>query len=145
MKGALLKGLTIRAAIVLGFGLTLGLWVFAGWYFTDRITTVQRDAEAINARYMRAQELLTTVRSEVLFGSLSVRDALLDPNPVATLRTTGLVRDKFQLVDAMLRQYVPILDSQSEHERVERLRIEINGLNDHMRQVLERNVRSTAE
>jgi signal transduction histidine kinase len=145
MKGALLKGLTIRAAIVLGFGLTLGLWVFAGWYFTDRISTVQRDSEAINARYMRAQEVLTTARSEVLFGSLSVRDALLDPNPGATERTTGMVHDKLQLVDAMLRQYVPILDSQSEHARVERLRIEISDLNDHMRQVLEQNVRSTEQ
>ena len=123
MKRALLKGLTIRAALVIGFGLTLGLWVFAGWYFTDRIATVQRDAEAINARYMRAQELLTTARSEVLFGSLSVRDALLDPDPVATVRTSETVQKKFQLVDAMLRQYVPILDSHSEHERVERLRV----------------------
>ncbi len=145
MRTGRLGGLTIKAALALGFGLTLGVWVFAGWYFTDRITTVQRDAAAINARYMRAQELLTTVRSEVLFGSLSVRDALLDPDRLATVRTTGIVRDKFQLVDVMLRQYVPILDSQSEHERVERLRIEISGLNDHMRQVLERTVRSTAE
>jgi signal transduction histidine kinase len=145
MKRALLKGLTIQAALVIGFGLTLGLWVFAGWYFTDRIATVQRDAEAINARYMRAQELLTTARSEVLFGSLSVRDALLDPDPVATVRTSETVQQKFQLVDVMLRQYVPILDSHSEHERVERLRVEINGLNDHMRQVLERGVLSTSE
>ena len=35
----------------------------------------------INARYTRAQDLLTTVRGQVLMGSVYVRDALLDPNP----------------------------------------------------------------
>ena len=76
-----LEGLTIKAALLLGFGLTFGIWLFAGYYFTKRIGDVERRAAAINARYMQAQELLSTVRAQVLLGSVYVRDALLDPDP----------------------------------------------------------------
>jgi signal transduction histidine kinase len=136
MRPVLLEGLTIRTALVLGFGLTLGLWLFAGSYFTRRVAEFQRDAAAINARYIRSQELLTTVRSQILLGSLSVRDALLDPDPAAIRRTRQLVGEIFGGVDGALRQYVPILDSRAEHERVERLRAEIAGLREHMISVL---------
>lgn len=140
-----LQGLTIKTALAIGFGLTLGLWLFSGWYFTDRIANVQRDAEAINARYMRAQELLTAARSEVLFGSLAVRDALLDPDPDARSRTATLVAEKFGIVDGLLHQYVPILDSKAESERVESLRGEIAGLRPQLLEVLDRNNRSVEE
>src|SRR5579864_5849879 len=74
-------GITIRAALFLGFGLTFGIWMFAGYYFTRRIGEVEGRAAAINARYMQAQDLLSTVRAQVLLGSVYVRDALLDPDP----------------------------------------------------------------
>jgi signal transduction histidine kinase len=136
MRPVHLEGLTIRAALVLGFGLTLGLWLFAGSYFTRRVAEFQRDAASINSRYIRSQEVLTTVRSQVLLGSLSVRDALLDPDPGAIERAEQLVAESFGSVDRSLRQYVPILDTRTEHERVEGLRVEINGLRDHMVNVL---------
>ena len=75
------EGLTIRAALLLGFGLTFGIWLFAGYSFTKRIGEVEGRASAINTRYTRAQELLATVRAQVLLGSVYVRDALLDPDP----------------------------------------------------------------
>jgi signal transduction histidine kinase len=143
MKRVHVQGLTIKAALVLGFGLTLGLWLLAGSYFTRRVADIQRDATNINARYMRAQELLTTVRSQVLLGSLSVRDALLNPDADSTARSRQLVAETFGGVDRSLGQYVPILDSRVERERVERLRAEINGLHDHMLNVLASSAEST--
>jgi signal transduction histidine kinase len=128
--------LTIRSALALGFGLTLGIWVFAGYDFTGRVSKIQRDATDINVRYMRAQELLTNVRSEILLGSLSVRDAILDPGAGAMQRSERQIVDTFDEVDRALGEYVPIIDAPTEHERVERLRHELSALRAHMESVL---------
>src|SRR5688572_28311657 len=87
MKRPVPRGLTIKAALVLGFGATFGLWLVAGYYFTQRMADVQRESAAVNARYMQGQELLSTVRTQVLMGSIHVRDALLDPDS-ATVATS---------------------------------------------------------
>ena len=75
-----MRPLTIRAALLVGFSLILGLWLFAGYEVTLRIREAQRDALAASARYLQAQDLLAAVRSQVLVASVLVRDALLDPD-----------------------------------------------------------------
>ena len=45
-----LEGLTIRAALVLGFSLTLGLWLFTGYDVSQRMAALQSDAAAVNER-----------------------------------------------------------------------------------------------
>ena len=57
------SGVTIRTALLIGFGLTFGVWLFAGYYFTRRISDVEQRAAAINARYMqRRREKLAALR-----------------------------------------------------------------------------------
>jgi signal transduction histidine kinase len=118
-------GRSIRAALFLGFGLIVGVWLFAGYYFTRRIADVERQAAAINARYMHAQELLSTVRAQVLVGSVYVRDALLDPDPTTASASRRRLEESYQTVDQALQQYVPVLDTEGEREHVTRLRGEI--------------------
>ena len=110
-------GRPIRAALFLGFGLVVGIWLFVGYYFTRRIADVERQAVAINARYVHAQELLSTVRTQVLLGSVYVRDALLDPDPTTAGDYRRRLEESYQTVDESLRQYVPVLDSQSRARR----------------------------
>ena len=81
MMRAQIERLSIRTALAIGFAVTLGLWLYTGYTFTQRIDTVQRDAGEVASRYMRAQELLSTVRAQVLLISVRVRDGLLDPQP----------------------------------------------------------------
>jgi signal transduction histidine kinase len=121
------RALTIKAALTLGFGATFGLWLVAGYYFSQRMHDVQLEAAAVNVRYMTAQEQLSTVRTQVLFGSLYVRDALLDPDPGALGGYRRRVEETYANVDALLREYVPILNSATERERVDGLRREIDG------------------
>jgi signal transduction histidine kinase len=128
MTAGTLAGLTIRAALVLGFGLTLGLWLFAGYDFTRHMAEVQTQAATINQRYMHAQELLSTVRVQVLLGSVYVRDGLLDPDPRTTEDYRRHVRDSFRAVDRALQHYVPVIDSRAERERIGRLQRELNDL-----------------
>ena len=127
-RAPLRAGPTIKAALGLGFGATFGLWLFAGVYFSQRIADVQREANAVNARYMHAQERLSDVRMQVLLGSVFVRDALLDPNPGTTDVYRRQLAQIYSSADETLQQYVPILNSEAERMRVEGLRREISEL-----------------
>ena len=129
-------GRPIRAALFLGFGLVVGIWLFAGYYFTRRIADVERQAVAINARYVHAQELLSTVRTQVLLGSVYVRDALLDPDPTTAGDYRRRLEDSYKVVDESLQQYVPVLDSTAERDQVTRLRGEIADFRTTMLDVL---------
>lgn len=128
---------TIRAALFLGFGLIVGIWLFAGYSSTRRIADVERQAAAINGRYMRAQELLSTVRAQVLLGSVYVRDALLDPDITAAPEYRRRLESSYHIVDDALQQYVPVLDSGMERTQVARLRGEIADFRRTMLEVLD--------
>ena len=127
--------LTIRAALLLGFGVTLGLWLFAGSYFANRTAELGRQSEATNARYMRAQELLSTVRAQVLLGSVFVRDALLDPAGVADDYRQKM-QDSYRTADEALRQYEPVLDSPAERDHISQLRREVDEFHSMLLDVL---------
>jgi signal transduction histidine kinase len=131
-----LEGLTLKAALLLAFGLTFGIWSFAGYYFTKRIGDVAIRAAAINTRYMQAQELLSTVRAQVLVGSVDVRDALLDPDPATAAGNSRRLEETYRAVTQALQQYVPVLDSSAERERVGRLQREIDEFRGTMLQAL---------
>ena len=130
-------GLTMRAALALGFGATFGLWLLAGYHFTQRMADVQRDSAAVNRRYLQAQELLSNVRTQVLLGSLSVRDALLDPDSDKVDTYRRQVEETYDSVDGALQQYVPILHSVEERDRVNGLRREIQGFKNTLLEVLD--------
>jgi signal transduction histidine kinase len=136
MRRTPLGGITIKAALLLGFGLTFGLWVFVGYHFTQRIAEVQREADEINARYIHAQELLSTVRAQVLLGSVYVRDALLDPDPNSADGYRRQLQNTYREVVEALDQYVPVVDSPAERDRVARLHREIDDFRSTMLEVL---------
>lgn len=128
--------LTIRAALFIGFGLTLGLWLLAGFQLTRRMADVEARAEAISARYMRAQEVLSNVRAQVLLESVYVRDALLDPDPASAADSRRRMEATYHAVEQGLQQYVPVVGSQVEQDRLARLRLEINDFHGTMVEVL---------
>lgn len=126
MKSAALERLSIRAALALGFCVTLGLWLYTGYDFTRRIEEVEREAAAVAARYMRAQELLSNVRPQVLLSSVRVRDALLNPEPAAVAAYREQIAIANQAIARALDGYVPVMGTGSrEVDQIERLRQEL--------------------
>lgn len=120
-----------------GFGLTLGIWLFAGYYFTRRVAELEARATAINARYMRAQDRLANARAQILLGSVYVRDALLDPQPANTAgEYRRQLEEAYGSAARALQRYVPVLDSAAERDRVLHLRQEIEDFRATMLQVL---------
>jgi signal transduction histidine kinase len=122
-----MAGLTLKAALIMGFGITVGLWFFAGYQTTQRMKDVESDTNAINERYMRAQELLSSVRAQVLLESVFIRDALLDPDPATFDLHRRRFEEESETSAQALEQYVPVLvGSLDERERIARLRREVD-------------------
>jgi signal transduction histidine kinase len=119
------EGVTIRTALLAGFGFTLGLWLFVGYQVTWRMQETQRDGVAASARYLQAQELLASVRTQVLVASVLVRDALLNPEARSVGDHRQAIQRTYDEIDRQLARYVPFVGSPSERERVGRLREEI--------------------
>jgi signal transduction histidine kinase len=119
----------IRSALILGFGVTASLWAFAGLYFAHRTNDVANNAELINARYLQAQELLSTVRAQTFQASIYVRDALLDPTAGTVESYRAQIRNAYAAADLALKQYGPLMDSQLESTQVEQLRREVAEFN----------------
>lgn len=122
---ATFAGPTIKVALFVGFGLTLGLWLFAGYQLTKRMADVETEANAINARYVSAQERLSNVRARVLMGSVLVRDALLDTGSTGADVYRQRFENTYRAADRALAQYTPVLDTPAERDGIARLRREI--------------------
>lgn len=138
MRGATIAQMTraqverwsLRAALALGFCVTLGLWLYTDYAFTRRIETVRREAEAVAERYTVAQDLLSTVRAQVLLASLRVRDALLEPTPASLDAHRRGVEASAWTVEQALRDYQPVLRVADETARIEKLRREVQHFHD---------------
>lgn len=120
-------GLTIRTVLAVGFVLTAGTWIFAGTSFSRRIHALEVQAAETGRRYVLAQQLLSDTRNDVYRASFYVRDAFLDDNPTAG-QYKARVDAAYREADGLLAQYVPVVDSGNERDRIERLRAEINAL-----------------
>lgn len=126
MRRAPLERLTIRAALIIGFGLVLGLWLFTGYSFSGRVARMEREASDVTSRYMAAQDLLSAVRQQVSTNSIVLRNALLDPSPSAQLGYWERLEQGFEAIDDALDSYRPVFELPSGPPSIDRLRAEID-------------------
>jgi signal transduction histidine kinase len=126
MSRSPIERLSMRAALVVGIAVTLGLWLFTGYTFARRMEDVERQAANVAARYIRAQELLSTVRAQVLLSSVRVRDALLNPDPAAVDTYRRQADSIYQTINRALADYVPVLGSAAEVDQIAQLRHEVD-------------------
>lgn len=108
--------LTIRAALFLGFGLIFGLWLISGIDLARRLAEVESRASAINARFTQSEELLSTVRAQVLLGAVYVRDALLDIGFEEEKKNRQRLQETRREIDQALQGYRPVVESPVERE-----------------------------
>lgn len=135
-RRASFEGLSIRAAVFLGFGLIFGLWLFAWVQLSVRISESEDRVAAINARYMDAQETLANIRTQVLMASVVFRDALLDRNPQNIEPYRQQLERTFGVLHDLLQGYASATDSQAEREQFNRLREEVTAFRGTMMDVL---------
>lgn len=128
--------LSIRAAVFLGFTLILVLWLSAWIQLSRRITNAQDRAEAVNERYVRAQDTMSTIRARVLLASVAFRDALLDPDPASIGHYRNLLEQTYTTLDDLIDSYEPVSNSVAEREQFGRLRAEVTAYRRSMLDVL---------
>jgi len=130
------SGLSIRAAVFLGFGLVLGLWLFAWYAMSLRIAETQRRTADINARFSTAQETLSEVRMQVLVGAVQLRDALLNPSSDRIPEYRQALQQTLRRIDDLLSHYVPVADSPAAQVALQHLREELDAYRSTMLDVL---------
>jgi len=128
--------ISVRIALAVGFLGTLGLWLYTNSAFTRRIEAVQRDAAQVAARYTSAQELLATVRAQVLLSSVRVRDALLDPTPAAIQDCRDQLAVSSHAINTALADYQPVLPAGADTGAIARLSNEVAQFHKRSMQVL---------
>lgn len=117
--------LSMGAVLLAGFGLVLCLGLLYGVLFARRMAEVQREAEGINRRYAHAQELLTTVRTQVLLGAIYVRDGLLDQTPGATSLYRRQLEAALDSATDALRRYELVVESKAVRTRMQQLAAQV--------------------
>ncbi len=118
------RRLTIRGALLVGFGLLLILWVVSGADLVRRLNEVEARAAAVNARLIQTEDLLSTISSQVLLGSVYLRDALLDTPDTADYYREQLERSR-ATIDRALAAYSPAVQSPGERSSFRDLKVEL--------------------
>ncbi|MFO7303220.1 MAG: histidine kinase [Acidobacteriota bacterium] len=127
---------SLRTALLVGFGLTVGVWLFAGLYFGSRIAELDRQTTEVSERYVHAQRLLMSARMGVLLSSVHLRDALLARDDEVSEQARARVTAELEQAAESLARYVPVVNAANEHARVERLLGEITALRAAMLEML---------
>jgi len=100
---------TIKAALLAGFLVIFTVWLASTSYFTERLAESQARSASMHAKFARGQELLFAVRSQVLLGSIYVRDVLSGADePSSSDTALRELRALQTQVDQELTQYASI-------------------------------------
>jgi signal transduction histidine kinase len=89
------------------------------------MTEVEAAAAAVTSRYLRAQDALSSVRTQVLMASVSVRDALLDTEPATRAASRDRAERAIAAAERALAQYAPILDTPAEQRGIASLNAQV--------------------
>jgi signal transduction histidine kinase len=95
---------TIKAALLAGFLVILAAWLASALYFTRWLTESQERSAAIHSRFTRGEELLFAIRSQVLLGSIYVRDALIETSQ--SPGDAGQAREELRRLQAQVKQEI---------------------------------------
>jgi signal transduction histidine kinase len=117
---------TIRGVLIVGFAMVFGLWVLSGYELVRRLHTLEQRTAAEQQATLRGERLLSTVRTNVLLGSIYLRDALIDNASMNVDYYRTELNDIRNEVEAVLPNYVVEVTSPEERQHWEQLQNELN-------------------
>jgi signal transduction histidine kinase len=116
---------SVRAALLAGFAVVFGLWLLWGYQLVRSLGQIEQSVASVHATYVRGEQTLSKIRTNVLLGSIYLRDALIDG---ATAHKEAYRAELMRLrteVEQLLAGYLPDVSSQEEREHWTRLQIEL--------------------
>jgi signal transduction histidine kinase len=122
--------LSVNAALIAGFTAVFGLWLLWAYQLVRGLDDIQARVTSAEQTNAEVNEVLSLVRTDVLLGSIYLRDALIDrDSPTGTHYRSELERLRFQSA-TLLEDYLARLESGE--ERREWLRL-AEGLEEYWR------------
>lgn len=117
---------SVLAALGAGYAVVFGLWLLWGSQLVISIQQMEQNLSSVHESYVRGEQTLAKVRTNVLLGSIYLRDAIIDSaSPRREYYRGELVRLRTE-VEQMLRSYVPEVASSVEREHWGRLQAELD-------------------
>jgi len=116
---------TIRGALAAGFAVVFALWLGSGYELMRSMRDVEQRMSLARESFGRGEQVLSTITTRVLLGSIYLRDALMATTPEAR---EGYRRDLAQLrdeVEQVLPEYIALVDTPTEREQWARLQVEL--------------------
>jgi signal transduction histidine kinase len=117
----------IRGALIAGFGIVFALWLASGYQLVASIRESEERRAALRQSFLKGEQVLTTISTGVLLGSIYLRDALLSPTPeVLDHYATELTQLRME-VDTILPQYQALIDTPEEQVQWMKLHSELDA------------------
>lgn len=118
---------TIRGALIAGFTVVFALWLVSVYELVRSIRDAEERTAAARRAFTRGEQVLTTISTRVLLGSIYLRDALMNPTPERRdYYRRELMQIRANVVEA-LPQYVSLVDTPREREQWDRLQVELDN------------------
>jgi signal transduction histidine kinase len=115
-----------RVALATGFAIVFGLWLLWGYQLGRSLQDIERSVATVHEEYVRGEQTLSKVRTNVLLGSIYLRDALIDNgSPRRDYYRAELSRLRGQ-VESSLTTYVPEVTSVVERQHWALLQAELS-------------------
>ena len=114
-----------RIALATGFAIVFALWLLWGYQLGRSLQNIEQSVASVHEQYVRGEQTLNKVRTNVLLGSIYLRDALID---TAAAHREGYRAELTRLreaVDQALAAYVPEVGSEVERQHWARLQVEL--------------------
>jgi signal transduction histidine kinase len=116
---------SVRAALLAGFAVVFGLWLLWGYQLVRSLSQIEQNVSNVHATYIRGEQTLSKIRTNVLLGSIYLRDALIDgASAHKQAYRAELMRLRTE-VEGLLAAYVPDVSSAEEREHWTRLQVEL--------------------
>ena len=117
---------SVLAALGAGFAVVFGLWLLWGYQLVLSVQQMEQSLSSVHDSYVRGEQTLAKVRTNVLLGSIYLRDAIIDSGSARRRYYRGELTRLRNEVEQMLRSYVPEVGSPDERKHWARLQAELD-------------------
>jgi len=117
----------IRGALIAGFGVVFALWLASGYQLVASIREAEAGRATLHQSFVRGEQVLSTITTRVLLGSIYLRDALISPTPEVFEHYGVELAQLRKEVDTILPRYQSLIDTPEEQVQWTKLQAELEG------------------
>ena len=125
-RGAHSRAFSTPVALATGFAIVFGLWLLWGYQLGRSLQDIERSVATVHEEYVRGEQTLSKVRTNVLLGSIYLRDALIDNGSRRREYYRAELSRLREEVEQSLTAYVPEVTSVIERQHWSWLQSELS-------------------